>query len=154
MIGKGMAAGLIYLKLRRARGRTIARRLFPGNSPMDACSSKEIRIAPLAATALICLSCATAGLGDARASDAVRGELLYNTHCVACHSTKMHWRSQRLASDWKSLTVQVRRWQSAIQLNWNEEDIASTAAYLNRLYYQFPEPPHETLGLRADGSKR
>ena len=121
---------------------------------MDSCKRNEIRIAKLAAYALICLGCSTSGLRDANASDAARGELLYDTHCVACHSTRMHWRSQRLATDWKSLNVQVRRWQSAIGLNWDDEDIASTAAYLNRLYYQFPEPPGEKLESRLDGRKR
>lgn len=72
---------------------------------MDACQRKERRTAQLAACMLIFLGCASAPLRDARAADAVRGELLYNTHCVACHSTKMHWRDQRLATDWKSLTV-------------------------------------------------
>ena len=27
-------------------------------------------------------------------SSPTRGELLYTTHCVACHSTQMHWREQ------------------------------------------------------------
>lgn len=121
---------------------------------MEHCRRHEKWFARVAACALIGIACTTTGLPDARAADAARGELLYNTHCVACHSTKMHWRSQRLASDWKSLVVQVRRWQSAIELNWDDEDIASTAAYLNRLYYQFPEPPGEKLESRLDRGKR
>ena len=121
---------------------------------MDACQRKERRTAQLAACMLIFLGCASAPLRDARAADAVRGELLYNTHCVACHSTKMHWRDQRLATDWKSLTVQVRRWQGATDLNWDDEDIASTAAYLNRLYYQFPEPSGTKLQSRLDSGNR
>src|SRR5512132_3475493 len=108
---------------------------------MDSCKRNEKRSVRLAACMLVCLWCSSTGLREAKALDAGRGELLYNTHCVACHTTKMHWRNQRLAKDWKSLNVQVRRWQSAIQLDWDDEDIASTAAYLNRLYYQFPEPP-------------
>lgn len=88
---------------------------------------------------------AYAGLHDAGAVDTGRGELLYNTHCVACHTTKMHWRDQRLATDWKSLNVQVRRWQDAIQLNWDDDDIASAASYLNRLYYQFPEQSEQKV---------
>lgn len=27
-----------------------------------------------------------------------RGELLYTTHCIACHTTEMHWRDRRAAS--------------------------------------------------------
>jgi mono/diheme cytochrome c family protein len=39
-----------------------------------------------------------------------RGELLYNTNCVACHNEKMHWRGRKLVNDWDSLAEQVRRW--------------------------------------------
>ena len=88
-----------------------------------------------------------AGLHEAGAADAARGELLYNTHCIACHTTKMHWRDQRLATDWNSLNVQVRRWQSAIQLDWDDDDIASTASYLNRLYYRFSEQTKQKVLL-------
>jgi cytochrome c len=28
-----------------------------------------------------------------------RGELLYSTHCVACHTAKIHWRDGRAATD-------------------------------------------------------
>lgn len=31
--------------------------------------------------------------------DAVRGELLYATHCIACHSDKVHWRDKKLVTD-------------------------------------------------------
>lgn len=101
----------------------------------------------LAAIGLTSFSVLTAGLRDAEAVDTSRGELLYKTHCVACHDANVHWRSQRLATDWKSLNVQVMRWQSAIQLNWDDADIASTASYLNSLYYQFPEKQKRLLGL-------
>jgi hypothetical protein len=82
---------------------------------------------------------------EAGAADIGRGELLYNTHCIACHTSKMHWRDQRLAQDWTSLNVQVRRWQSSIQLDWNDDDIVNVAAYLNRLYYRFPEPDKDRV---------
>lgn len=28
---------------------------------------------------------------------ASRGELLYSTSCIGCHSTQVHWRNKRLA---------------------------------------------------------
>lgn len=81
-----------------------------------------------------------------------RGELLYNTHCVACHSTQMHWRDKRLVTDWDSLKTQVRRWQATAQLNWSEADIDDVARYLNDSIYRLsgggklagfpsPQPP-------------
>ncbi|WP_157610293.1 cytochrome c [Variovorax sp. Root434] len=74
-----------------------------------------------------------------------RGELLYNTNCIACHSTQMHWRSRRLATDWNSLEEQVRRWQQAASLGWRDEDIVEVARYLNERYYGFT--PTITSGL-------
>jgi mono/diheme cytochrome c family protein len=67
-----------------------------------------------------------------------RGELLYSTHCIACHTSQVHWRDKRLATDWKSLVEQVRRWQGNTGLQWSGEDINSVAHYLNSLYYRFP----------------
>jgi mono/diheme cytochrome c family protein len=92
----------------------------------------------MAGAALLASLLGHAGLQPAMAADMARGELLYDTHCVACHTTEMHWRKQRLANDWNSLKVQVGRWQSSIQLNWDEDEIANVAAYLNQLYYKFP----------------
>ena len=52
-----------------------------------------------------------------------RGELLYSTHCIACHTAQVHWRDKKRATDWDSLEKQVRRWQAAGMLQWNQDDI-------------------------------
>ena len=67
------------------------------------------------------------------------GELLYSTHCVACHTTQIHWRDKRLAQDWTSLKAQVRRWQVDTGLSWSEGDILEVTRHLNTLYYHFPD---------------
>ncbi|MBC7436624.1 MAG: cytochrome C [Bdellovibrionales bacterium] len=67
-----------------------------------------------------------------------RGELLYSTHCISCHSTQMHWRNDRLAYDWASLKVQVRRWQGNAGLQWGDADITDVSHYLNDTIYSFP----------------
>lgn len=67
-----------------------------------------------------------------------RGQLLYGNHCIACHSTQMHWRDKKLATDWPSLKEQVRRWQGTAQLNWSETDIDDVARFLNDSFYRFP----------------
>jgi len=66
-----------------------------------------------------------------------RGQLLYNTHCVACHDTQMHWRQSRKAVDWKTLVAQVRHWQSAEKLQWTEDDITQVARHLNDTIYRY-----------------
>ena len=73
------------------------------------------------------------------ASAATRGELLYSTHCVTCHTTQMHWRNDRQAFDWDSLKFQVRRWQGNAGLAWNEADIAEVSRYLNETVYHYPQ---------------
>ncbi|MDO8450990.1 MAG: cytochrome c [Rhodoferax sp.] len=70
--------------------------------------------------------------------DATRGELLYMTHCSACHSTEVHWRDKKRVTDPASLRVEVRRWQKFSGLEWSDDDVAEVAAYLNALYYHYP----------------
>jgi mono/diheme cytochrome c family protein len=74
------------------------------------------------------------------ARDSTRGELLYTTHCIACHSERVHWRDAKLVADWASLEVQVRRWQEVQALNWSKRDITEVARYLDDLYYHFAKP--------------
>ncbi len=68
---------------------------------------------------------------------AARGELLYSTHCIACHTTQVHWRGQKLVTDWASLKRQVRRWAGNAGLGWTDEEIVDVARYLNDAYYRF-----------------
>lgn len=71
---------------------------------------------------------------------ASRGELLYSTHCIACHTTEVHWRKKKLATDWDTLQAQVSRWQDVSSLGWGAADIAEVARYLNKLYYHYRAP--------------
>lgn len=75
-----------------------------------------------------------------------RGQLLYETHCIACHSAQVHWRDKRLARDWISLRGEVQRWQSIAALNWSEEDINEVTRHLNQRYYGFSEPRSPVAG--------
>jgi hypothetical protein len=89
----------------------------------------------------LCLlaACAAAAFAAPAAAQS-RGELLYTTHCVACHGTQIHWRDKRLVTDWGSLLVQVRRWQSNAALGWSEEDVLQVARHLNDTIYRLPRP--------------
>ena len=77
-----------------------------------------------------------------------RGELLYSTHCIGCHTTQVHWRDHRLATDWASLRAQVLRWQGNTGLAWSDDDALAVTRYLNDLYYRFPAPG-KPVALRA-----
>lgn len=67
-----------------------------------------------------------------------RGQLLYSTHCISCHSTQVHWRDGKAAADWSSLKAQVRRWQLNTGLGWTEADIKEVARHLNETIYRYP----------------
>lgn len=84
-----------------------------------------------------------AGSGVAAHAQAVpaqsRGQMLYETHCISCHTTQVHWRNDRQAQDWESIKANVRRWQGNTGLQWGEADIAEVARHLNDTIYHYPQ---------------
>jgi mono/diheme cytochrome c family protein len=86
--------------------------------------------------ALCCLPAAPAIAQDK--AERARGELLYSTFCVSCHTTQAHWREKSIVTDLKSLRVQVRRWQTNAGQNWSDADIEEVVNHLDRLYYKYP----------------
>lgn len=94
----------------------------------------------------LCLFCSTHALArDQLKPGEARGKLLYTTHCSACHTSEIHWREQRLVTDWRSLKAQVRRWQASIGLRWSEAEIGDVAHYLNAVYYDFSDTERKDL---------
>ncbi|SDZ47771.1 Cytochrome c, mono-and diheme variants [Variovorax sp. YR634] len=113
-------------------------------------SSGDRRAPGLAVLAVLVLAAlaalhSNAAQAQSQSQSQSRGELLYNTNCVACHNEKMHWRGRKLVYDWDSLEEQVRRWQQASSLGWRDEDIMEVARYLNGRFYGFT--PTSTTGL-------
>lgn len=94
------------------------------------------RVCRLIFSMFLLLGMHTLAYANEKQSEA-RGELLYSTHCTACHTSQVHWREQKLVTDWNSLVEQVRRWQYATGLSWSEEEIADVSYYLNAVYYGF-----------------
>lgn len=97
----------------------------------------------LVAAGLVAAACSTTGVQNSRqvqSQSPARGQLLYETHCIECHTTQMHWRSRKLARDWGTLRAQVTRWQAVAKLNWSEQEIDDVTHYLNDTIYQFPPP--------------
>jgi cytochrome c1 len=78
--------------------------------------------------------------GGCAAAQTGRGELLYLTYCIGCHSEQMHWRDRQLATSWDSLLAEVRRWQANGNLDWSAGDIEVVARHLNTIYYRHPAP--------------
>jgi mono/diheme cytochrome c family protein len=91
---------------------------------------------------ILCIAlAASASTAPARAAEPSRGQLLYETHCIACHSTQMHWRDKRVVQDWASLLGQVGAWQARAKLDWSAADIEAVATHLNRSIYRLPSAP-------------
>ncbi|MGQ0699045.1 MAG: hypothetical protein ACT4PZ_12480 [Panacagrimonas sp.] len=70
--------------------------------------------------------------------DMQRGRLLYDTHCVSCHTTQAHWREKSIVGAWSDVLAQVERWQSNTGLHWDSSEVGDVAAYLNAIYYKMP----------------
>lgn len=71
-----------------------------------------------------------------RAADLSRGRALYETHCIACHNEKVHWREPGLVHSWADLREQVTRFQRIAGQDWSDEEIDDVAAHLNRQFYR------------------
>ena len=96
------------------------------------------------------LACLVAGALHAASAQPVvpsaRGELLYSTHCIGCHSREIHWRQKKLATDWASLNAEIKRWAGNASLGWSDEEIVDVARYLNAVHYRFAVPSVTGLG--------
>lgn len=100
-----------------------------------------------------CILVGAAMLGSTAVAQS-RGERLYTTRCVACHTTQVHWRDRRLATDWNSLQAQVTRWQAMGRLDWSQEEIVAVTRYLNESFYGFKSPSGPPVATQATTAAR
>lgn len=108
----------------------------------------KVRIGVRGAVMVACVGAVWAALAQTPAPsggivptpEPTRGRLLYETHCIACHTTQMHWRDNSVVSDWAGLEAQVRRWQERAKLQWSEADVLEVARHLNATIYRLPQP--------------
>ena len=87
---------------------------------------------------LFIVSVTTAFAGNGSKIDNYRGAMLYENHCIECHTRQIHWRKKKMVTDWKSLIIQVDRWQDISGLEWSKTDIEEVSRYLNGKYYHYP----------------
>lgn len=72
-----------------------------------------------------------------------RGALLYDTHCIECHTAQVHWRDRQQARDWTTLKAEVFRWQAAAHLAWTDAEVDAVTDYLNDTIYHFAAPQEQ-----------
>jgi hypothetical protein len=82
-------------------------------------------------------------------ADVERGRLLYETHCIACHTTQAHWRDKHIVRSWADLLYQVTRMEKNAGQDWSSAEISDVAAYLNELFYKMPCPAQGCEGPEA-----
>lgn len=82
-----------------------------------------------------------AAQGEPSPGSPSRGRLLYETHCIACHNSQMHWRDRRIVEDWDGLVREVDRWQSRAHLGWSRAEVLEVARHLNEIVYRLPRAP-------------
>lgn len=71
--------------------------------------------------------------------DVERGRLLYDNHCIVCHTSKVHRRIPPLPMDIGQLRLIVSAWAKGQQLRWSDDDISDVVEYLDRTHYRLPE---------------
>jgi mono/diheme cytochrome c family protein len=100
-----------------------------------------MKASPLLTPLLLALAAAASGGAQAQTPQSpTRGQMLYDTHCVTCHSVQLHWRQSSVVRNWQDLRDQVTRWQASANLGWSQDDIAQVARHLNDTIYRMPQP--------------
>ncbi len=67
------------------------------------------------------------------------GQLLYETHCGACHDVSVHNRNPRKADSINRIKYFVTRWSKELNLKWTQAEIDAVTDYVNSRYYQYPK---------------
>ena len=70
-----------------------------------------------------------------------RGELLYDNHCTACHTSVAHVRENRRANSVAAVEAWVRRWSGELKLGWTEDEVTDVTQHLVNRYYKFDATP-------------
>lgn len=69
--------------------------------------------------------------------DIAAGKALTDENCYACHGTEFYTREDRRVVSRPKLTSQVRQCELQLGLQWFDDDVENTAAYLNKSFYHF-----------------
>jgi cytochrome c5 len=73
-----------------------------------------------------------------------RGQLLYEDHCQACHTSVVHVRETHKARTLKDLEYWVTHWSDELKLPWGADEVRDVVDYLNFRYYKIEGSPTQT----------
>ena len=66
-----------------------------------------------------------------------RGQLLYENHCMSCHESVVHIRTQQQAKSLPELHARVLNWAAYLKLRWGTQEVEDVVRHLNNQYYKF-----------------
>ena len=64
-----------------------------------------------------------------------RGRLLYENHCLACHESQVHIRTNQKVNTLGGVNREVVRWSEEQKLTWRATEINDVSHYLYRSFY-------------------
>lgn len=67
----------------------------------------------------------------------LRGQLLYENHCMSCHESVIHIRTDKRIRTLPELRTRVLQWAEYLKLRWGSEEVEDVVNYLNSQYYKF-----------------
>lgn len=77
---------------------------------------------------------------SAELPNAERGRLLYDNHCITCHSGKVHRRITPVPITRSELRVIISTWAKSERLGWTEAEVADVVEFLDSAYYRSLRP--------------
>jgi cytochrome c5 len=66
-----------------------------------------------------------------------RGQMLYENHCMSCHESVVHIRTQKDVKSLPQLRTKVLNWADYLKLRWGKEEVEDVVIHLNSQYYKF-----------------
>ncbi len=85
----------------------------------------------------LCALALVSGLSSALAEESKDVGAMVQTNCTKCHGDEIYTRADRKVTSLDGLNRQVGRCETALGLQWFDEDIADVASYLNDKFYKF-----------------
>lgn len=92
----------------------------------------------LLAALLLVNSAALAAGSEGRVPDAERGRVLYELHCIACHTPGIHARRDKLPATRDELRMLVDHFRRSANLGLTRDEMEDIVEFLNRTRYHFP----------------
>jgi mono/diheme cytochrome c family protein len=101
------------------------------------------------ALTFVAVVCASGLTQPARAADAARGRLLYESRCSGCHDQSVHRREPLRAKTIDEVRAYVQRWNRDLRIGWKDSEVDDVTLYLNGAHYNYPCTDASCVDRRA-----